>query len=62
MSRRFTCERCQVSFDSEWSEEEAKQEYELSPWNVPGQEAGVVCDDCFEEFKDWFESTTCARS
>lgn len=54
----FTCDGCMTSFNKCWSEEEAKKEYESAPWNVPGQDCGMLCDDCFEEFKVWFDSLT----
>jgi hypothetical protein len=54
----FTCDRCQVTFNKGRSEEEARKELETSPWNIPGDAIGVVCDDCFEAFKIWFDSLT----
>lgn len=40
------------------SDEEAKAEFMEAPWNIPGDEIGVICDDCFEEFKVWFDTLT----
>lgn len=58
MSRRFTCEKCKKTFDKGWSDEDALKEYEVSPWNLPQDGKGLVCDDCFTDFKKWFDSLT----
>ena len=51
MSGTFTCDNCGKTFDSDWSDEEAAAEAQE---NFPGidisdrDEAGVVCDDCYQ--------------
>lgn len=51
MSETFTCESCRGTFDKGWSDEEAAAEAQE---NFPGidisdaDEAGVVCDDCYQ--------------
>ncbi len=57
-TRRFTCEKCLQIFDKGWSDEEALKEYAIVPWNIPGDEKELLCDDCFKEFKVWFDSLT----
>jgi len=46
---------CDIGFDSEWSEEDAKEEYQKMFPNDPNMEVAtdVICDDCYEEFKKW---------
>jgi len=61
MRRRFTCEKCLKTYDSGWSDAEAEKEFQSVPWNVPGDERGLLCDDCFKEFKKWFDSLTPAQ-
>lgn len=55
---QFTCEKCHQTFNKGWSEEETEKEFASAPWNVPGDDRGLICDDCFEEFKKWFDSLT----
>lgn len=54
----FTCEKCNQIFNKMRSDEDAKAEFMEAPWNIPGDEIGVICDDCFEEFKVWFDTLT----
>jgi len=54
----FTCDRCNETFNRGWTEEEAKKEFDTAPWNIPGEDIGILCDDCFEGFKIWFDSLT----
>lgn len=53
---RFTCEKCKMTFNKGWSDEEAMKEYAIAPWYIPDEEKSLLCDDCFIEFKKWFES------
>lgn len=55
---KFTCEKCNETFNKGWSDRRAKKEYKKAPWNIPGDEIGVLCDSCFEEFKKWFDNLT----
>jgi hypothetical protein len=54
----FTCEKCLRTFNKNRPDGEARQEFEQAPWNIPGDEIGVICYDCFQEFKVWFASLT----
>jgi hypothetical protein len=55
-TKDFTCDKCNEAFYKGWSDEEAMKEFEEAPWNVPDDEIGVICDDCFKEFQIWFNS------
>jgi hypothetical protein len=54
----FTCDKCKEKFKKGWSEEEAEQEFKTAPWNIPSEKRGVLCNDCFEAFKIWFDGLT----
>ncbi len=54
----FICERCHGTFGRKRTEEEAKKEFEGSPWYIPGDTWGTLCSDCFEVFKIWFNGLT----
>ena len=54
----FTCEKCNITFKKDWSEEEAKQEFQVAPWNIAGDKVGLICHDCFQEFTEWFDALT----
>lgn len=54
----FTCQKCNNTFINAWSEQEAEKEFLNAPWNIPGDEQVLICDDCFQEFKKWFDSLT----
>lgn len=54
----FKCQKCKKNFIKGWSDEDALKELENSPWNIPEDEIGVLCDDCFKEFKIWFNNLT----
>jgi hypothetical protein len=58
MMNDFTCEKCQKTFTKGWTKEEAEKEYSVAPWNVRGDDRGLICDDCFQEFKEWFSKLT----
>lgn len=51
-SDTFTCDNCGKTFESDWSDEDAAAEAQE---NFPGidvtdpDEAGLVCDDCYQE-------------
>lgn len=43
----------------DWSEEDARREAEenfVGILDAPGDERGVLCDDCFKEFIPWMEA------
>lgn len=54
----FKCEKCGETFNKNRPDDVARKEFEQAPWNVAGDDIGVICDDCFEEFKVWFSSLT----
>jgi hypothetical protein len=54
----FTCDNCRRTFNEKRTEYETRKEFEQAPWNIPGDSIGVMCDDCFKEFKVWFDSLT----
>jgi hypothetical protein len=54
----FTCERCHGTFGRKRTEEEARKEFQGSPWYIPGDESGVLCEDCFQVFRIWFDGLT----
>ena len=48
----YQCEICKGIFKKGWSDEEAKQEA-LDIWGeIPNEERGLVCDDCFKKITD----------
>ena len=53
-NRKFTCQKCLQVFLKNRTEKEAKEEFMTAPWNIPGDEIGLLCDECFNEFKIWF--------
>lgn len=55
---QFTCQKCHGTFNKSWSEEEAEKEFSTSPWGIPGDDRVIICDDCFQLFKKWFDSLT----
>lgn len=52
----FKCEKCGETFNKNRTDDEARKEFEKAPWNIPGEGIGIICEDCFEEFKVWFSS------
>jgi len=47
----FTCEGCGGTFESEWSEDEARAEQvEVFGFTLPKQECCLLCDDCYAAF------------
>jgi hypothetical protein len=55
---KINCDKCEETFIKGWSEEDADKEYHSSPWFIPNQDTGILCEDCFEEFKIWFATLT----
>lgn len=43
----YRCDVCKKVFESGWSDEEATEEKEKLFGDVPDDECGIVCDDCF---------------
>ena len=54
----FTCEKCQQTFIKGWSDEAAEKEFSNAPYNVAGDDRGLICDDCFKKFQKWFSTLT----
>lgn len=54
----FTCQHCKETFNKLWTDEEAMKAFDCAPWNIPGDEIGIICDICFVQFKEWFENLT----
>ena len=52
----YTCDVCKGQFKKTTSEEEANEESRRL-WGIDGNhhDAGIVCDDCFKEFKQWWD-------
>ena len=54
----FRCYHCSDVFEKEWTDQEARREYEE---NFPvesseGWAEATVCDDCYKEFMTWFKN------
>ena len=58
MGRMCTCENCGLTFESGWTEEEAKAEaVENFGKNVTEDlEQVTLCDDCYTEFMAWWNA------
>ena len=54
----FNCACCHGTFFTNRTDEEVLQEYEQAPWNVPGEATKLICSDCFEQFRQWFDALT----
>jgi rubredoxin len=47
----YTCSDCGGTFESDWSDEEAREEAGQAFPDVPREEQCVVCDDCWRKMK-----------
>jgi len=54
--KEFTCAKCGESFESDWPEAEAEKEMKKNFGDVPEEERAIVCDDCYNEFMEWYEN------
>lgn len=59
------CDKCgdEMGFDENWTEEDAKREYQSNFPNDPDMRVEVagICDDCYhgeDGFKKWLETLT----
>jgi DNA-directed RNA polymerase subunit RPC12/RpoP len=43
----YQCAVCQDVFESDWSDEEAVQEFEGAFAGAPVEDSAVVCDNCY---------------
>lgn len=52
----FTCEMCRGQFTANRDHREAMVEAEiLYGHELAPADAGIICDDCYKQFLDWFE-------
>ena len=49
----YLCECCGGIFKKGWSDEEAQSEAKENFGDLPPEEAGVVCDDCYKKLMEW---------
>ena len=54
----FKCAKCNQIYLKGWSDEEAELEYKEAPYNIPGDDRALICDNCFNKFQIWFASLT----
>lgn len=47
----YICDICHGTFESGWSDEDALTELKELWGDVPIDECGVVCDDCWQQIK-----------
>jgi hypothetical protein len=47
----YICDECKGEFEyeSDWSEEDALKEKENNFGNIPIENCGIVCDDCYNK-------------
>lgn len=50
MTEEYTCDNCHDTFQSEWTDKEAQEEYQQNFGDdySAGVETAVVCDDCYK--------------
>jgi hypothetical protein len=41
-------------FESECTHEDAMEELVNSEYYIPGEDYGILCDSCYNEFTKWF--------
>lgn len=47
MAKTYKCDACGGVFEYAWTEEEAEAEL-AETFDVPKEECGIVCDDCYK--------------
>jgi len=57
------CARCgeEIGYDEDWTDEDAKEEYQKNFPNDPNMKLvplEVICEDCYQEFKEWLDDLT----
>jgi len=57
LKETFTCEKCEQEF-TKCEQFDPLHELRNSPWHIPGDGIGVICEDCFVKFKAWFDTLT----
>lgn len=50
-SNTYTCAICKGEFEKGWSDEEAVAEKDSYWGDVPLDECGVICDDCWNKIR-----------
>ena len=45
----FRCTNCGGVYEKDWSDEEAKKEYDDLYPTIPFSEAVIVCDECYKK-------------
>lgn len=61
-SSEFTCFLCHKTFGKLWSDAEAKAEMQTRPPELSEGDLGVICNDCFSPFMQWFEKRDAAEA
>lgn len=59
MARYFTCDKCGATYESAWTDADARAE-QLDAFgpDMPGEEEpAVLCDACYQAFMAWFRKT-----
>lgn len=56
MSNEFTCSMCKATFEKAWTDEEAHNEMLENFGELKESQKTVICDDCYNEFMEWFDS------
>ena len=46
---KYTCAMCKKSFESDWTDEEARNELNDKFENVQVSDCEIVCDDCYNK-------------
>ena len=50
---KYKCQVCKGTFEKGWSDDEAKKEHGKNFPDVPLEETGLVCDNCYNEMMHW---------
>lgn len=56
--KEVTCGNCSKKFTPAWSNDEAMKESRELFGEVPEDQLVQICDDCFQDFKKWYDSLT----
>lgn len=49
MGETFICQLCEQTFEKGWSDKDAEAEKDALWGDVPLDDCGVVCDDCWQQ-------------
>lgn len=50
VSSTWQCDDCGGVFEKEWSDKEAEKELRANFGNIPVEQCGLVCDDCYQKY------------